>query len=205
MAGDTQSRHSHAAMDTHVADEVLLERLAEGSHPAFQLLVERHAERFYRLAWRYLSQREEAEDAVQEAFLKLWERPEIWCPGGDAKFTTWFYRVVANLCMDRQRKQRTLPLPEGFDLADSAASQEENAIAGQAEAQLEAAIRALPERQQMALNLCFYEGISNKEAAEIMQVNLKALESLIMRAKNTLKEKLNTTGAGYGTSHRHTA
>jgi len=48
----------------------------------------------------------------------------------------------------------------------------------------------LPERQQIALNLCFYEGVSNKEAAEIMDINLKALQSLVMRAKINLKEKL---------------
>jgi len=48
----------------------------------------------------------------------------------------------------------------------------------------------LPERQQIALNLCFYEGVSNKEAAEIMGINLKTLQSLIMRAKTNLKEKL---------------
>lgn len=186
-----------------IADEALLEHVREGSHPAFQLLVERHAERFYRLAFRLLSQREEAEDTVQEAFLKLWERPEIWQPGGNAKFTTWFYRVVTNMCLDRQRRQKPLPMLEDFDIADTRITQEAAAMESQEQRMLEREIRSLPPRQQAALALCFYEEVSNKEAAEILKINLKALESLIMRAKATLKERLRPMKeANHGTTHR---
>lgn len=186
-------------------DETLLARIQEGSHPAFRMLVERHAERFYRLAFRYLSQREEAEDTVQEAFLKLWERPEIWRPGGEAKFTTWFYRVVTNMCLDRQRRQKQVPLPEEWEIADERMTQEASAIARQEQGRLEQAIRALPERQQAALNLCFYEGVSNRDAAAILQVNIKALESLLMRAKAALKTTLQPKESSHARAHRITA
>ena len=79
-------------------DESLLARVGEGDGPAFAMLVRRHSDRYYRLAYRYTARREEAEDIVQAAFIKLWETPDIWDPRRGAKFTTWFYRVVVNLC-----------------------------------------------------------------------------------------------------------
>ena len=83
-----------------------------GSHDAFAVLVQRHTERFYRLAYRYVQNREEAEDIVQDAFLKLWEDPGRWQPERNSKFTTWFYRIVVNLCLDWQKKKRPLALDE---------------------------------------------------------------------------------------------
>ena len=127
---------------------------------------------------------------VQDAFLKLWERPDSWRPDGGSAFTTWFYRVVVNLCLDRKKKKQTLPLADDLPVPDERPSQEENVIEFQQQKQLETQIAFLPQRQRTALNLCFYEGLSNQEAAEIMGVRLKALQSLLMRAKVTLKEKL---------------
>jgi len=85
-------------------DAWLLTRLQEGEHAAFTILVQRHASRFYRVAYRFVSNRAEAEDIVQDAFLKLWERPNMWQAGKNTAFTTWFHRVVINLCLDRTRK-----------------------------------------------------------------------------------------------------
>jgi RNA polymerase sigma-70 factor (ECF subfamily) len=75
-------------------------------------------------------------------------------------------------------------------LVDSGAGPEETAARAEEQRRLEAEIAALPERQREALNLCFAEGLSNQEAADIMRVNLKALQSLLMRAKTTLRERL---------------
>jgi RNA polymerase sigma-70 factor (ECF subfamily) len=172
------------------SDQELLALIQDGSHPAFAELVERHTTRFYRLAYRYVQNRETAEDLVQEAFLKLWENPATWQPKRNSKFTTWFYRIVVNLCLDWQKKKRPIPLDEDIPLADERESADEAMIRIQEQRLLEKEIAALPERQRTALNLCFDEGLSNQEAAEAMGVNLKALQSLIMRAKTTLKERM---------------
>jgi RNA polymerase sigma-70 factor (ECF subfamily) len=171
-------------------DNALLRGIQSGSHEAFASLVRRHARRFYGAAFRIVQQRDDAEDLVQAAFLKLWERPDLWDPRRHTKFTTWFYAVVTNLCLDHAKRKRPVSLPEEFDLPDGRPDQEDVLRHKQERDWLERVIRVLPERQQLALNLCFYEGLSNQEAADIMGVNLKALQSLIMRAKTTLKERL---------------
>ena len=181
----------HAILEESDADDAaLLACMQEGKHAAFAILVRRHTNRFYRLAYRFMNQPAEAEDVVQDAFLKLWEKPESWNPEGGSAFTTWFYRVVVNLCLDRKKKKQTVALPDDLPVADNGPTQEEALTQRQREKELEALILALPKRQKVALNLCFYEGLSNQEAADIMGVRLKALQSLLMRAKMTLKRKL---------------
>jgi RNA polymerase sigma-70 factor (ECF subfamily) len=172
------------------SDQELLALIQGGSHPAFAELVERHTTRFYRLAYRYVQNRETAEDLVQEAFLRLWENPATWQPERNSKFTTCFYRIVVKLCLYCQNKKRPIPLDEDIPLPDERESADEAMIRIQEQRLLEKEIAALPERQRTALNLCFDEGLSNQEAAEAMGVNLKALQSLIMRAKTTLKERM---------------
>jgi len=181
------------ALDADVDDAQLLAQVQEGDRAAFTLLVRRHADRFYRIAYRFTSVRMEAEDVVQEAFVKLWERPGMWQADRNTAFTTWFHRVVINLCLDRQKKKRPLPLMDEMQIRDTRETHEETMIQNQQQHMLEVWIAALPERQRAALNLCFYEGLSNQEAATIMGVRLKALQSLLMRAKTTLKEQLMDT------------
>jgi RNA polymerase sigma-70 factor (ECF subfamily) len=171
-------------------DQELLAGIRDGSHDAFGILVRRHTERFYRLAYRYVQNKEAAEDIVQDAFLKLWEDPARWQPERNIKFTTWFYRIVVNLCLDWQKKKRPLQLDEQTELADEREPLDESVIRAQEQKKLEKEIAALPERQRMALNLCFEEGLSNQEAADVMGLSLKAVQSLIMRAKTTLKERM---------------
>jgi RNA polymerase sigma-70 factor (ECF subfamily) len=171
-------------------DNELLALLQEGSHAAFAELVRRHTERYYRLAFRYLQNRESAEDVVQDAFLKLWEDPRRWQPDKNTKFTTWFYRVVVNLCLDWQKKKQPVELNEDMPLLDDRESADEAMQRKQEQLALERAIAALPERQRTAINLCYDEGLSNQDAADVMAINLKALQSLVMRAKATLKERL---------------
>ena len=164
--------------------------IQEGSVRAFAVLVERHRDRFSRLAYRYLQDRAAAEDAVQEAFLKLWENPALWQPQRHSKFTTWFYRIIVNLCLDQRKKKRPEALDNDGLIADDRAPADELMMREQEQKMMEKEIAALPERQRTALNLCFDEGLSNQEAAQVMGVNLKALQSLIMRGKTTLKERL---------------
>jgi len=171
-------------------DRELLALVQEGSHPAFAELVQRHTGRYYRLAFRYLQNREAAEDVVQDAFLKLWEDPQKWQAEKNTKFTTWFYRVVVNLCLDWRKRKRPVELNEDMPLIDERETADQAMLRWEEQKVLEQEIAALPERQRTALNLCFDEGVSNQEAADIMGVNLKALQSLLMRAKTTLKERM---------------
>lgn len=171
-------------------DHELLALIQDGNGQAFATLVERHTGRFYRLAYRYLQSKAAAEDAVQDAFVKLWENPAIWQLERKSKFTTWFYRVVVNLCLDSQKRKRPVALDKEILLVDDREPVDETMMRIQEQKALEKAIAALPERQRAALNLCFDEGMSNREAAAVMGVKLKALQSLIMRAKTTLKERM---------------
>ena len=184
-----------AALAQDDGDEALMDRIRRGDHGAFAILVRRHTNMFFAAAYRMCGDRTESEDVVQEAFLKLWTKPGAWDPAKGVKFTTWFYRVVTNLAIDRNRRERHYEgsaamenAPDRADRADQALeTQEENEI-------LERAIASLPDRQKTALNLCFYEGLSNKEAADILGIGVKALESLLMRAKAGLKEVFEREG-----------
>ena len=174
-----------------ISDETLLAGLASGDHGAFSTLVERHNLRFYRIAFRQLGERAASEDAVQQAFLKLWERPHLFDASKGAKFTTWFYRVVVNITLDMIRKSGRSGLTELADTYESDDMTQDAELAlKQKQTLLEREIATLPERQQLALNLCFYEGLSNKETADIMEISVGALESLLMRGKKTLKAAL---------------
>lgn len=174
----------------HFDDAKLLELIKKREKPAFAVLVRRHNERFYRVAYRFSGNRTESEDIVQEAFIKLWERPEMWHAGRNTAFTTWFYRVVVNMCLDYLKKKRPLALEDGNTIADERYTQEESLLVNEKQFLLESHIQSLPQRQRTALNLCFYEELSNQEAADIMCINIKALQSLLMRAKFTLREKI---------------
>jgi RNA polymerase sigma-70 factor (ECF subfamily) len=171
-------------------DSWLLTRIQDGDHAAFAALVRRHTNRFYRVAYRFMRNQADSEDVVQDAFVKLWERPEMWQAERNIAFTTWFHRVVVNRCLDWHKKKRPLHLVDDTLVADDRESHEETMMHHQQQQHLETQIAALPERQRMALNLCFYEGLSNQEAADVMGLKLKALQSLLMRAKMTLKESM---------------
>jgi RNA polymerase sigma-70 factor (ECF subfamily) len=179
-----------------LSDEDLMMRVQKADHDAFSELVRRHTDRFYACAQRICADPGTSEDIVQDAFLKLWSRPEIWKQGKGAKFTTWFYRVVTNMALDYLRKKKPVLSDEllGYAADDKAPRQDDVIILSEEEQALEGAIDGLPERQKLALNLCFYEELSNKEAADILEIGVKALESLLMRAKAGLKDELMRQG-----------
>jgi RNA polymerase sigma-70 factor (ECF subfamily) len=170
-------------------------------HEAFSELVTRHTDRFYALSYRTLFNQSDAEDIVQESFLKLWHKPTLWQPKRGSIFTTWFYRLIINACYDSNKKKSS----QEISFSDEKNGQNYELVAEDEESSqqttdIEAALKELPERQRMALNLCFYEELSNSEAASIMGIRLKALQSLIMRGKANLKAYFNTSGDN---NHEH--
>ena len=178
---------------TEDSDESLMALIRQGSHQAFSILVRRHTDRFYAAAFRMTGRASEAEDLVQDAFLKIWQKPDIWKDDKGAKFTTWFYRILVNQNIDRMRKNSKLASDDTIlpFIADGRMGPEEQTSTNEEQHRIETAIAVLPERQRTALNLCFYEGMSNAEAANIMGVKIKALESLLIRAKTGLRDFLN--------------
>ena len=139
----------------------------------------------YRVAYRMLGDASEAEDVTQETFLRAWKVLPDWQP--KAKFSTWACTVALNLCRDRLRKKRPVlmeHLPEQVDLAPRP---EQQLASVQFKTQIEQQIANLPERQRQALTLCALEGHGNQEAAEIMAISVHALESLLSRARRTLR------------------
>lgn len=172
-------------------DEELMLRITEGDSAAFAAIVRRHTSRFYAVAYRVLMHKEDAEDVVQEAFCKLWNGKATWKADKGAKFTTWFYRIVTNQAVDQVAKKSR---QRGAVLQDNLASGDPDAEAiatGQEQgAAVKAALAELPERQRTALVLFFNEELSQKETADVMGITPKAVESLIGRAKQTLRERM---------------
>lgn len=179
----------------HDSDEALVRRIQRGDHRAFATLVRRHTNMFFAAAYRMCGNRSNAEEIVQEAFLKLWQKPAAWDPAKGTKFTTWFYRVIMNISIDRHRREKKYTGSAALDfIPDSAPRADEEIQKNEKEIIVEKAIAALPDRQKAALNLCYYEGLSNKEAADTLGIGIKALESLLMRAKATLRGDMEQSG-----------
>jgi len=179
-----------SSMPNELTDTQLLHLIQDGDKSAFTGLVNRHANRFYRIAFRFLNNRDNSEDVVQDAFLKLWNNTGIWKSEFDAKFTTWFSRIVINLCLDLKKKNKSSIELDDMEIVGGDESPDETVMKRQNTGILNKCLEELPDRQQTAINLCFYEGFSNREAAEIMEINIKALESLLVRAKSSLRNKL---------------
>ncbi|MGE0667398.1 MAG: RNA polymerase sigma factor [Sphingomonadales bacterium] len=174
-----------------LSDEALMQRVGRGDEAAYRILVERHLSRSLGFAARMLGDRADGEEVMQEAFLKLWRHAPGWQAGG-ARFTTWFYRVVLNLCIDRQRRRkgRQVSMDDAGDPADERPGADAAIHERQVSRQIDGALAQLPERQREAVSLCYLQGLSNREAADVLQVNIKALESLLTRGRAALKQKL---------------
>ena len=170
-------------------DTDLVLRVAKGDRTAAQALMARHLPAMLSLARRMLSGQAEAEDCVQEAFLKVWTHASRWQPG-KAKFETWLYRVTLNQCYDRLRKRPTEPLEAAADVPDGGDAPDRGLETADLSREVEAALELLPERQRAAVVLCHFQELGNTEAAELLGVSVEALESLLARGRRTLRLKL---------------
>ena len=171
-----------------VSDETLLVLYANGDAAGARMLTVRLVPRILAYAARLLADRAEAEDVAQEAMLRLWRVAPEWRQG-DAKVTTWLYRVTTNLCTDRLRvrqRRKVLPMDTAPDVEDSAAAADTVLIEANRMAALNAAIAALPNRQREAVVLRHIEGFTNPEIAAVMDIGVEAVESLIARGKRAL-------------------
>jgi len=188
------------SMDKDISSEDLMARIANGDDDAFEILVNRHQTSVLNLIYRFMGDRTQAKDLAQEVFIRVWQAAKTYKP--EAKFTTWIYRITTNLCLNelrssRRRKwfpfqrsdaDRENAIEETF--SDSSPTAEDLLLANERSRQITDALQSLPSNQRMALVLKRYDDLSYNEIAQILDCSVSAVESLIVRAKKTLQEKL---------------
>jgi RNA polymerase sigma-70 factor, ECF subfamily len=179
-----------------VSDDALMVLYANGDAQAARALTYRHVPRVLALSRRLLQNTAEAEDVAQDAMLRLWKVAPNWRQG-EAKVSTWLYRITSNLCIDRMRKKKGTNLDEIPELVDDKPSIESRMQSNDRATALQAAMAQLPARQKLAVTLRHIEELSNPQIAQIMDISVDAVESLTARGKRTLaglllgqKEKL---------------
>lgn len=172
-----------------ISDDALLILYANGDRAAASALTHRLTPMAFSLANRLLNDRAEAEDVTQEAMLRLWKMAPDWRQG-EAKVSTWLYRVASNLCTDRLRKRKPIGLDEiaepKDDTPDAVTRMHTNTRANA----LRKALTELPDRQREAVVLRHLEGLGNPEIAGVLEISTEAVESLIARGKRSLSRLL---------------
>ncbi len=167
------------------SDADLLALYASGDRKASAELTSRLLPRVYSHASRVLGDASEAEDVAQEAMMRLWRIAPEW-RRGDARVSTWLFRVTANLCTDRLRRRRNVPIDDGAELPDDAPSAYARVQELTRRDALQAALAELPDRQRQCVLLRHIEGLANAEIGEILDISPRAVESLTARGKKTL-------------------
>lgn len=173
-----------------IQDADLILGLVRKDKKCLEILSERYGRSIFGMAYRLGLSPEDSEEIVQEWFIKLWTKADSWDASKGVPAKAWIYRIANNLCIDRQRKlgrTKESGFVEGFDVES-----EETADRVYEEDEVREAVKSgldqLPDNQRQALVLSYYEELSHREIAEIMETTPKAVEGLIARARNSLKE-----------------
>ncbi|MDB5680108.1 sigma-70 family RNA polymerase sigma factor [Sphingomonas bacterium] len=175
------------------SDDAVMARIAGRDALAFSRVVEAQVGLVHRVAYRMLGDAAEAEDVAQEALLRLWASADRW-RAGQAGIAAWLTRVAVNLCLDRLRRRRFASDAEVPDRPDGAALADEAMAGEQLRAAALAALGDLSERHRAAIVLTYYEELPNAAAAEVLEMKLKAFESLLLRARGAMRERLAARG-----------
>jgi len=180
------------------SDEELVALATAGDQEAFSQLVARWERPIYALAYRTLRREDQARDVVQDAFLRAYRGLKGF--KGEAKFSSWLYRITLNLCRDWMRKERRAPVvqvPEGtdpLDLADQQAASSESVEDLVARREMSAAVQLamaeLPEEQRTAIMLKEYHGLTFQEIAEMLDCPLSTVKTRLYQGLTVLRRRL---------------
>lgn len=173
----------------------LIERASGGDPSAFNRLMEAHERRMYAVALRMCGNREDAQDCLQEAMLRIYR--SISGFKGQSSFATWVYRITMNTCLDELRRKKNKQntsldslLDTGWSPQDESASPEKHAVQSETRRLLHEAIRDLPEDMRSAIVLRDIQGLSYEEIAQALDINVGTIKSRISRGREKLREKL---------------
>lgn len=176
--------------DEDESDEALIARAGRGDRLAASILIARYSPRVLTLCRRLLKNRSAADDAMQETFLKLWEGAGHWNANG-GRLDGWLFRVASNACLDRYRQmRRDAPEEEAAEQIDDGPTAVECLSADDTKRKIEEALAALPDNQRIAMTLRHYRDLTNIEIAQAMTISVEAVESLLGRARRSLKDAL---------------
>jgi len=180
------SQASSPAIDP---DADLIFGLRAGDERALSSLMDRHMNAIHKLAFYMLGDQMAAEDITQSVFLKTWTHMPTW-QTGQAKLLTWMRRVATNACLDALKKKKPIYTDDVPDVNDEADTPFEALARAQQRQYVQAALGALPDNQRAAVTLSYYQGVSQKEGAAILEISEGAYESLLVRARKNLKARL---------------
>lgn len=170
-------------------DADLIPGLMSGNEAAFEALMDRHLPKIQSLAYRMLGDVFMAEDVAQTVFLKTWQQAPKWEPG-QARLLTWMRRVATNQCLDVIKKKRPVLMETLPDIPSEKTEAFDNLVLDERKTAVTAALAALPDRQRAALALSYYQHVSQVEGAKILEISVAAYESLLVRARKSLKQAL---------------
>lgn len=182
-------------------DAAVMARIAAGEAGAFEELIRRHQRRVYTLVYRSVGSAADAEDLVQEVFLRVYRAADRYRP--TARFTTWLYRVTTNVVINWLRRHRRKPVElervAGTEDGEGAAASfaDPAGVTGldvlareELRAQVRRAIDALPPKQRLTVILFRFEGRSYQEVAAALSCSVMAVKSLLSRARENLRREL---------------
>lgn len=181
-----------------VDDHALMGAIYYGKNKAFEELSDRHLKNMLAVAQRILGNAAEADEVVQEAFLKLWLQASKWDPSGTAAVKTWLSRVVTNLCLDICRRRRDTVLDRVDELVDEGEDAFDQMKACDRQKIIQRLLDELPHRQRTAVVHYYFEDLSGREVASVMDITEGAVESLLVRARKQLRGKMKKLGLVLG-------
>jgi RNA polymerase sigma-70 factor (ECF subfamily) len=196
---DEPNPQADASGDDPERDVRLMEKVRNGDMDAFRELVEAHQKRVIGTVTRMLGNESESEDLAQQVFIRVWKSAPRWEPS--AKFTTWLYTILRNLVFNESRRRSRHPT-RSLDAAsedddhprqfadDSAKAPDTTLLDAEMQDAIERAIQELPEAQRMAVVMRRYQDVSYEEIAEVLELTVPSVKSLLFRARTELREKL---------------
>jgi RNA polymerase sigma-70 factor (ECF subfamily) len=191
------------AEEVAVSDAMAVEQTLAGDRDAYRVLVERHSRMVYRMAYRMMANTHDAEDVVQESFLRAYQKLNQFA--GNANFGTWVYRIAANYAIDRLRQRNTdearreSPGKSGNDsleveplsrVRDMSPSPEQLARSAQLAERMKAALAELSPAERTAIVMRHWDGCGIEEIAEVLKSNSNATKNTVFRAVQKLRRAL---------------